>query len=225
MEETIDLKEYFQIVKKRSWIIALITIIAMLASGIISFFVLSPVYEAKTTLLVDTDAPKDQSMTSDQMTVSEKLALTYGEIIKSRSVIQKVENELHTEVDKDDITIGTVQDTGIISITVQGTNPQKVTDIANALPIVFEKEAKRIADANDVQVIDKAIVPKNPVKPNKIMNIAIAAVLGVMVSLFVIFLLEYLDNKIKTPQDIEQCLGLPLIGVVPNEYNSKKGGK
>lgn len=225
MEETIDLREYFQIIKKKAWIIALITIIAMLVSGIISFFVLSPVYEAKTTLLVDTDAPKDQSMTSDQMRVSEQLALTYGEIIKSRTVIKKVEEKLKTEIDKDDINIGTVQETGILSITVQGTNAKKVADIANTLPKVFEKEVKRITQANDVQIIDKAVIPENPVKPNKIMNIAIAAVLGIMVSLFVIFLIEYLDNKIKTPQDIEQHLGLPIIGVVPDEYKSKKGGK
>ncbi|WP_373598226.1 YveK family protein [Paraclostridium bifermentans] len=225
MEETIDLRDYFQIIKKRAWIIALITIIAMLVSGIISFFVLSPVYEAKTTLLVDTDAPKDQSMTSDQIRVSEQLALTYGEIIKSRTVIKKVEEQLKTEVDKDNISIATVQETGILSIIVQGTNAKKVADIANTLPEVFEKEVKRITQANDVQIIDKAVVPKNPVKPNKIMNIAIAAVLGIMVSLFVIFLIEYLDNKIKTPQDIEQYLGLPIIGVVPDEYKSKKGGK
>ena len=55
MEETIDLREYFHIIKKRAWIIALITILAMVTSGIISFFVLSPVYEANTTLIVNTE--------------------------------------------------------------------------------------------------------------------------------------------------------------------------
>ena len=66
--------------------------------------------------------------------------------------------------------------------------------------------------------------PTAPIKPNKVMNIAIAGVLGVMIGLFVIFLLEYLDNKIKTPQDIEKHLGLPLLGVIPDEF-SKKGGR
>ena len=75
-----------------------------------------------------------------------------------------------------------------------------------------------------IEVIDKAIVPKIPVKPNKIMNIAIAGVLGVMISLFVIFLLEYMDNKIKSPQDIQKYLELPLLGVVPDEYKGKRGG-
>ena len=82
---------------------------------------------------------------------------------------------------------------------------------------VFEKEAKRITKANDIQVIDKAILPQNPIKPNKMMNMAIAAVLGAMIGLFVVFLIEYLDNKLKTPQDIEKHLGLSVLGVVPNE--------
>ena len=94
---------------------------------------------------------------------------------------------------------------------------KKQEDIANEIPKVFKKEAKRITKANDIQVIDKAILPQNPIKPNKMMNMAIAAVLGAMIGLFVVFLIEYLDNKLKTPQDIEKHLGLSVLGVVPNE--------
>ena len=115
------------------------------------------------------------------------------------------------------VTVSPVKDTQIISISVQDTNPKKARDIANEIPKVFKNEAKRITKANDVQVIDKAILPKDAVKPNKIMNIAIAAVLGLMLGLFIVFLMEYLDNKLKTPQDIEKHLGLNVIGVVPNE--------
>lgn len=230
MEETIDLKEYFQIIKKRAWIIALITSVAVVISAIISFFVLSPVYEASSTLIVNSDkAPGTEVITGDQINVSEKLAVTYGEIIKSKVVLDEVCEKLgisggYQEI-SDKITVSPVNDTQIISVSVQDTNPKRATDIANAIPKVFTKEAKRITKANNVQVIDKANVPKAPIKPNKIMNIAIAAVLGIMISLFVIFLLEYMDNKIKTPQDIEKHLGLPLLGVVPHESKGKRGGK
>ena len=170
MEETVDLREYFGIVKKRFWIVALITIIAVVVSGVISFFMLNPVYEAKSTLIVNTEK-----------------------------------------------NVSPVKDTQIISISVQDTNKEKARDIANEIPKVFKKEAKRITKANDIQVIDKAILPQNPIKPNKMMNMAIAAVLGAMIGLFVVFLIEYLDNKLKTPQDIEKHLGLSVLGVVPNE--------
>ena len=222
MEETIDLREYFSIIKKRFWIIALITVVAMVVSGVISFFMLSPVYEAKSTLIVNTEKNEEtQMITGDQFSVSQKLAVTYGEIIKSRAVLESVISNLKLDSEYEDlvekITVSPVKDTQIISISVQDTNPKKARDIANEIPKVFEKEVKRITKANDIQVIDKAILPQGAIKPNKMMNVAIAAVLGMMIGLFIVFLLEYLDNKIKTPQDIEKHLGLSVIGVIPNE--------
>ena len=199
MEETIDLREYFAIIKKRFWIIGLISVIAMVISGVISFFVLSPVYEAKSTLIVNTEKNEDtQMITGDQFNVTQKLAVTYGEIIKSRTVLEDVIKNLKLDYEyenlTDNVTVSPVKDTQIISISVQDTNPKKARDIANEIPKVFEKEVKRITKANDIQVIDKAILPQNPIKPNKIMNVAIAAVLGMMIGLFVVFLIEYLDN-------------------------------
>ena len=221
-EETIDLREYFGIIKKRFWIIALITVIAAVVSGIISFFMLKPVYEAKSTLIVNTEKNEEtQMITGDQFSVTQKLAVTYGEIIKSRAVLEDVIKNLKLDNEYEElannVTVSPVKDTQIISISVQDTNKQKARDIANEIPKVFEKEAKRITKANDIQVIDKAILPQNPIKPNKMMNMAIAAVLGAMIGLFVVFLIEYLDNKLKTPQDIEKHLGLSVLGVVPNE--------
>lgn len=222
MEETIDLREYFGIIKKRFWIIALITTIAIVVSGAISFFVLTPVYEAKSTLIVNTEKNEEtQMITGDQFNVTQKLAVTYGEIIKSRSVLDDVIKNLKLDDRYEDlaknVTVSPVKDTQIISISVQDTNKEKARDIANEIPKVFKKEAKRITKANDIQVIDKAILPQSPIKPNKMMNMAIAAVLGAMIGLFVVFLIEYLDNKLKTPQDIEKHLGLSVLGVVPNE--------
>lgn len=230
MEETIDLKEYFHIIKKRAWIIVLITVLAMLASGIISFFVLSPVYETKTTLIVNSEQTNEtNTLTGDQLNVTQKLTLTYGEIIKSRAVIDEVIKSLKLDMKYEDvskmITVSPVKDTQIIAISVQDTDEIRATDIANSIPKVFTKEVKRITKANSVEVIDKAIVPENPIKPNKVMNVAIAAVLGVMIGLFIIFVLEFMDNKIKTPQDIEKHIELPILGVVPNENMTKKGGR
>ena len=197
MEETIDLREYFAIIKKRFWIIALLAIISALISGVISFFMLKPVYEAKSTLIVNTEKNEEtQMITGDQFSVTQKLAVTYGEIIKSRAVLEDVIKNLKLDNEYEDlvknVTVSPVKDTQIISISVQDTNKQKARDIANEIPKVFAKEAKRITKANDIQVIDKATLPENPIKPNKVMNVLIAFVLGTMIGLFVVFLIEYL---------------------------------
>ena len=222
MEETIDLRECFSIIKKRFWVIALITVIATAISGVMSFFVLNPVYEAKLTLIVNTEKYEGtQVITGDQISVTQKLAVTYGEIIKSRTVLEDVIKNLKLDDEYEglvkNVTVSPVEETQIISIGVQDTNKAKARDIANEIPKVFAEEAKRITKANDIQVIDKAILPKDAVKPNKMMNVLVAAVLGMMIGLFIVFLIEYLDNKLKTAQDIEKHLGLPVLGVVPTE--------
>ncbi|WP_297133121.1 YveK family protein, partial [Terrisporobacter sp.] len=96
MEETIDLREYFYIIKKKLWVIALSAIICGLVSGLISFFMLNPVYEASTTLIVNKEEKdeKVQMNTSDDLNFVQKLAVTYGEIIKSRTVITSTINKL-----------------------------------------------------------------------------------------------------------------------------------
>ena len=222
MEETIDLREYFSIIKKRSKIIVIITLIAMLVSAAVSFFMLSPVYETNTTLIVNrSEAVQDQNMTNDEYTVSQKLATTYGEIIKSRTVLDEVIDELKLDMTYSElssmVSVSPVGDTQIINIKVQDTNPTKAMNIANAIPKVFTKEVKRITKANGVEVVDKAVLPQNPIKPNKVMNVAIATVLGVMIGLFLVFVLEYMDTKMKKPEDITKHLDLPILGVITKE--------
>ena len=222
MEETIDLKEYFGIIKKKSKIIILITLIAMISSAVVSFFVLSPVYETKTTLIVNrSEASEDKSMTGDEYTVSQKLAVTYGEIIKSRTVLDEVIDSLGLDMTYDElvskISVSPVGDTQIISIKVQDTNARKAMDIANAIPKVFTKEVQRITKANGAEVIDKAILPQAPIEPNKVMNVAIATVLGLMIGLFVVFFMHYIDTKMTKPEDITRHLDIPVLGVIPME--------
>lgn len=221
MEETIDLREYFFILKKKMWIIATSAIICGLVSGLISFFVLKPVYEANTSLIVNKEVNNEttQMSTSDDLNFVQKLAVTYGEIIKSRTVITSTIDKLNLDMTYEElseaISVTNVDSTQIIKISVQNTSPLLATRICNTIPQIFSTEVQRIVKASGVEVIDKAMVPENPVKPNKKMNIAIATVLGAMVSVFVIFLIEALNTKVKEPKDIEEKLGIPVFGVVP----------
>ena len=80
----------------------------------------------------------------------------------------------------------------------------------------FDKKVKTVfPTGGNIQTMDKALVPQNPVSPNKKLNIAIALFLGLMVSVGIVFLLEYLDNTIKTENDVEKYLHLPILGIIP----------
>lgn len=221
MEETIDLREYFFILKKKMWIITLCALICGLISGLVSIYLLKPVYEASTTLIVNKEVGDEttQMTTTEDLNYVQKLALTYGEIIKSKTVITSTINKLNLDMTYEElssaISITNVADTQIIKISVQNGSPTVAAQICNTIPQIFESEVKRIVKASGTEVIDKATIPTNPIKPNKKMNVLIAMVLGVMGSVFIIFLIEALNTKVKEPKDIEEKLGIPVFGVVP----------
>ena len=221
MEETIDLREYFFILKKKMWIITLSALICGLISGLVSIYLLKPVYEASTTLIVNKEVGDEttQITTTDDLNYVQKLALTYGEIIKSKTVITSTINKLNLDMTYEQlssaISVTNVADTQIIKISVQNGSPTVAAQICNTIPQIFESEVKRIVKASGTEVIDKATIPTNPIKPNKKMNVLIAMVLGVMGSVFIIFLIEALNTKVKEPKDIEEKLGIPVFGVIP----------
>ena len=221
MEETIDLREYFFILKKKLWIIVTSALVCGLISGLVSFFALTPIYQANTSLIVNKEVGNKvtEMTTTDDLNYVQKLAITYGEIIKSRAVItptiEKLDLNMTYEELASAVSVTNVSDTQIIKISVQHENPKIAMKICNTIPSIFSEEVQRIVKASGVEVIDKAILPTNPIKPNKKMNVLIAMVLGVMVSVYIIFLLEALNTKIKEPRDIEEKLGIPVFGVVP----------
>lgn len=217
--EVIDIRELFFIIKKRLGIILLITIISILTSAIVSIYVLEPVYETYTTMMVGKTKTQESLIEYSDVLLSQKLVKTYGEIAKSKSVLKVVKNDLKLDLPIDKLSkkieVNSVKDTEIIMIKVQDTDPKLARDIANHTARIFMKQVVQIMKVDNVQTIDKAEIPDGPIKPRKTLNILIAGVLGLMISLGIVFLLEFLDNTIKTPEDVEKHLGLAVIGTIP----------
>ncbi len=220
MEETMDLREILQIIYKRLWFIILVTLVCIISSGIISFFVLDSIYEASTTLMVSkTRDDQSSNLQYNDILMNQKLVKTYSEIVKSNRVLEKVIEQLDLDMTtgdlKNKIQVSSVSDTEIIRIAVQDKDPNFATELANSIAVVFMGEIGSIMKMDNVQFIDPAKVPIDPVKPRPFLNIAIAAVLGVMISVFIVFLVEYFDNTVKTVDDVENKLGLPVLGSIP----------
>lgn len=220
--EEIELRELFFIIWKRKWTILIITIISIISSGLVSYFVLDSEYETFTTLMLskpNTGMGTNDVIQYNDILLNQKLVSTYGEIAKSRvvssEVIENLSLDLTPEQLKNRVSVSLVKDTEIIKIVVNDNNPELATKIANETAQVFKKNVVEIMKIENVQVIDKAVVPISPVKPRPIFNMIIVGVLGIMISIFLVFLLEYMDNTIKTPSDIERYLDLPIIGMIP----------
>ncbi len=218
MEQEIEIREILAIISKRWRLLLLLLVLAVTTSGVVSFFVLTPIYEASTTLLVGKPTEGAQIIYQD-IQLNRQLVKTYGEIAKSSKVandiIQELNLSLTTDQLKEKIDVRQVGDTEIISISVQDESPEHAAFLANGVARVFMHHVAQIMKTDNVSIIDSAGVPTSPISPRKMLNIAIAAVLSLMGGFFLVFALEYFDNTIKTPLDVERYLEIPLLGSIP----------
>jgi len=230
MEEEIELRQYWEVLRKRWVIVVVLPLIAALTSGIISFYVIKPVYQASTTLIVGKKAADVQAaaqmLDNSVLLANQQLAKTYATIAQSRTVEQNVIKALGLSVTVEGldgmISINPVKTTEILEIQVTNTNPELAASIANTMFQEFSKAVIEIKKVDSVSIVDKAVTPEQPVKPNKKLNILIAFVVGLMASVGLVFMLEYLDNTIKTSSDVEKLLGIPVLGIIPNYQTGKQ---
>lgn len=221
-EITLDLRDFFNILRKRVKLIVGITVLCTIVSGILSFFVIKPTYQAKTSIVIGkTDsgatADKNQYNYNDVM-MFQKLVKTYAEIGKSTAVAEnasaRVKDVTADKIQKM-VTVTPQADTQIIEFKIENNDPKQAYIIINAVSEAFIQEAKRIYPSGNIQVMDNAKTPEKPIKPKKALNVAIAFFIGLMASVGLAFVLEYMDKTIKTEDDISRYLDLPVIGIIP----------
>ena len=223
-ENTIDLSQFLYVLNKRKFIIIAITLAAVIISGIVSFFLMSPVYQSKVTVIVGkkNDTGNSTVQYNDVM-MYQNLTKTYASIATSKLVQGKAAEKLGNGMTGDKlssiITVTPETGTQILDITAQGGTAKEALDRVTALSAAFVENAPSVYNAGEVKIMDNGELPKTPVKPNKKLNIAIAFFLGLMVSVGLSFLLEYMDSTIKTSEDIKKYLDLPVLGTIPMQDN------
>ncbi|MGE8017824.1 YveK family protein [Peribacillus frigoritolerans] len=219
MEETVSFKEIIQTIKKWRKLIVLLTLIAALISGTISYFLLTPVYEASTQLLVN-QKREGSPLDPNQIQSNIDMINTYSVIIKSPAILEKVIDDLgltqSVEQLNEKITINIQGESQVFSLTIEDSDPAKAVEIANKVSNTFQKEISNIMNVDNVSILAKAEMKEKPVpiKPNSLLNIAIALIVGLVAGVGLAFLLEYMDNTIKDDKDIETLLDLPVLGSI-----------
>ena len=217
--EELELREYWHIIRKRWLLVVLIPVIAVIISGVLSFFVIKPQYQATTTLLVNQKISNNTALQQD-IAASQALVNTYTNIIKSENIESTVIANLHLHMTPAQVnsmvSVSSPNQSQVIQVDVTSPSYNEAMQIANGLASVFQQKAQVLMNVQNVQIIDKALQQANPhpVKPNKKLNLAIALILGLMVSIGLAFLLEYLDNRIRSEDDVRRYLNLPVLGTV-----------
>lgn len=231
--ESVDLLEILYSLRRRWALIMMICIISILVSGFYSYIIAKPVYESTVKMVVykeggetDTSSPSYNDFMVNNMLVKD-----YRELVMSKSVLSKVIDELSAEEEdsfygeaspKDLeklITITLKQDTRWLYISVKNTHPERAMKIANKVANIFAEKVQDVFNVNNVTIIDPAEEPNAPVSPNKKLNLALGAIIGLVLGCGIAFAIEFFDNKIRYPEDLLKKYDLPILGAIPDIEN------
>lgn len=216
--EEIDLKEMFDYFKSKFLWIILAIVVTIIVGNTYTVVTRVPMYRSDTTIVLVSEN-QTESYNSTELQLNKNLVGTYSEIIKSRRVLEPVIENLGLEYNytelKSNVNVSSVTNAEIIRITVGDKDAQVATSIANEIANVFSTEVQKIYKLNNVSVVDKAVDSVKPYNINYFKDNVIYAGIAIMLSCGIIFIKFYFDTTIKTGEEIENKLGLTILGIVP----------
>ena len=214
-----SLQEILKIIKKRLLLIISLMIVTISIAVVLSFYFITPIYQAQTQILVNQKVNSQEGLWY-QMETDLQLINTYNDIIITPIILSKVIEELQIDATPEQlsnqISLSNGSESKVLYIEVQDSNPEQAVNIANTTAEVFKEEIPSLMNVDNINILALAKISENPspVNPNKPLNIAIGAVIGLMIGVGLSFLLEILDTTIKDEKDVEEILGIPIMGIV-----------
>ncbi len=190
-------------------------------------FIQKPLYKSYTTVILGgSEKEKDDALTQNDVNLNKNLVDTYAEVVKSRRVLEQVIANLNLNTSYEGlerkISVTSVNNTEIIKIIVIAEDSDTAKKIADTTAKFFTKEITVLYKLNNVSVLDNAVVSNTPYNINYKKFIIMSILIGLTVSLGIIFIIYYFDRTIKSVEMVEKITGLPILGTV---QETKKKGK
>lgn len=232
MEEEIDLRELFEVFWKKKFIIIVVTIMCGVIGGLYTKYYITPEYKSSTTLLLAQNNSENgqdttNEITQTDITLNQKLVSTYGVLVKSKSVLGQVLENLNMknmdeEELKENIIVKAVEDTQVMEITYVDEDARIAYLITNELANVFSEKVVEIYNINNVYIVDKAELELEPYNINYMKDILLFAIGGLGIACVSIFIFSLFDTTVKNQEDVEKKTGLSVLAQIPAV---KIGGK
>ncbi|MPQ42286.1 YveK family protein [Clostridium tarantellae] len=217
-EKTLKIDELLYTIKKRYKIIILVTASMTILATLFAFFKMKPQYFATTKVFVGRVGDSKNYSTSELETYK-TLMSTYVDLIRTEDVVAKALNDSGIKKSAKAV-LGSMQlapneASPILTIKVIGTSEKDARVTTEALLKGFDNITKEVLTTAKIDVIDST--KTYTVMPNRKKVLIMGFIVGLIISLGVVFVLDYLDNTIKTTEELEELLNLPVVGIIPNE--------
>ncbi len=217
-----ELRTYLNILWRRKWIVVIPTMITMVL-GVISTFMITPMYEASATIRVLTAKGGSGDYIEYDIIYADRLMNTYIKIATSRPVLEELMEQLELK-EAPLINVEVIPNSELIQISVEDSNPSIVAAVANTVTeiLIAQSRQDRRVRANTLSVIEPAVTPENPSNSNKFFNIALGIMVGVAGGVGLAFLFENLDTTLYSTKQITKITKLVILGNIPDVKKEKK---
>ena len=217
----IDVFAMLKTLWKRKFSIVLVALVFAIAAFGYSAFLAKKEYQSTSRIYVVSRQNQDNNaLTNSDLQAGSYLVKDYREIILSQNVLSQAIEELKLDMTPAElskkISVSVPTDTRILSITAKDGNPKEAARIANGLRNVAAEKIISVTKVSDVTTLDEAEVPQSPSSPNIRRNVLLGFIAGAGLMVVLMVVVEVLDDRVKRPEDIEELMGLTLLGVVPD---------
>ena len=218
--DEINLKELFRYILAKFYIVLAILLAVVAGGEFYSVYMKTPMYNSTTKLVLTSDTSSNTSVTTSDVTLNTNLVKTYSEIITSRDVLSQVADNLKLGLTVDQlaskITVSSVSNTQLITVTVSDASNEQAQKIANEVAKVFKAEIVTLYKIDNVQIVEKAQLASSPYNVNYAKQTLQYLLAGMVLGVGAVLVMFYLDNTIKNSQVVEDKFGLVVLGVVPS---------
>ncbi len=224
----INLGELFAVLLGKAWLIISTGVFFALLSLFISKFIMTPLYSSTTKIYI-LNKEEGATVTYSDVQISTQLTQDYAQLIKSRYVLEEVIQTLHLDMDYDEfsslVSIGTPDDTRIVSITVRDSDPMMAMKEANCVREIASKHIQNVMDIDAINIAELANMPTEKYSPSARRWAMIGGIASVLFVSSIIILNYLMDDTIKSSDDIEAYLGLSTLAMIPAITEDQNGKK
>ncbi|KMT58467.1 capsular polysaccharide biosynthesis protein [Listeria fleischmannii 1991] len=220
MEETMNVKRLWGLLKKNKWLIFMSTCVCVLLMSVYLYAFSVPTYQSETEVLINQSVPENTVVQSQDVQANLQLVNTYTSIITSPRILSAVSAILDDKYSIKElsnmINVSNASDSQVIRIQVQSKNPNDAVKIANETVRVFKKEIPKIMKIDNISVLSPAFYDSamSPVKPHQSLMLVVSGLFGLVIGIIIMFVRDLFDRSIKSKEDVEAILNLPVLSMI-----------
>lgn len=224
-EEEIDLVEVFHVLWSKIWLLLASTAVGALVVGLITFFFITPQYEASAIIYILSKTTSITSLTDLQ--IGSQLAADFQIIATTREVVETVMGQCgitdpYEEFVKT-IAVSNPADSHMLQITVTNEDPALAAQLSNALAEQLKLQIADVMSTDTPSTVQRAVVPEKPSSPNLLLNCMVGGMVFLVLAAGLVLVQHFMDDTIKDEEDVQKYLGLNTLAAIPLDHGQEGG--